>query len=253
MSICGTTGDLWSVKGGNKQIPKGLIRKSGANVISSRIDKIINITSNSSQPQYRLITLDGASKEYDVIVLAAPLSDRSKPVVNFESFNTNFDRLYRPYHLTLAYIVKGKPNYKYFGYESEEEMPSDIFPIGKSSFYNSLGTILSVQGDKPVYKVFSNQELTDAQLDILFLSRDVTELVPWLAYPEYSSDMEFVPFVLAPGFYFTNAIELSASAMEMSAIAGTNVANLIVHQWMDHSHLIDNMFVIEEKHIKIEL
>ncbi len=37
---------------------------------------------------------------------------------------------------------------------------------------------------------------------------------------------ELGPFELHPGVYYLNSIEWAASAMEMSALAGWNVANL---------------------------
>lgn len=56
-----------------------------------------------------------------------------------------------------------------------------------------------------------------------------------------------------PGLYYVNPIELAASAMEMSAVGRNNAALLLYNHWMGNDHLTDHMFVIEEKHIKIEL
>ena len=49
-------------------------------------------------------------------------------------------------------------------------------------------------------------------------------------------------FVLSPQLYYLNAIELSASAMEMSAIAARNVANIAYADWtgkLAHSEKTD--------------
>ena len=85
------------------------------------------------------------------------------------------------------------------------------------------------------------------------MSRRDTRIVDWYAYPEYSTEMDYVKFALVPGLYYINLIELAASTMEMSAAGGNNAALLIYNHWMENDHLIDNMFVMEEKHIKIEL
>ena len=52
----------------------------------------------------------------------------------------------------------------------------------------------------------------------------------WYAYPEYTVPQKFVPFVIEEtdegAIFYANAVEQIAGAMEMSAIAGRNVANL---------------------------
>lgn len=201
-------------------------------------------------------TQEGETTDYDVVVLAHPLI-KGQPFIEFSGFNSDFTEHSREYHRTLAYVVEGEPNYTHFGFESHNAMPGDIFPLDKDSFFNSLGEIFPVNRPKKmnqrVYKVFANSPLSQVQLDLLFKTRKTTELVDWLAYPEYMPNAELVPFVFAPNLYYVNAIESAASAMEMSAIGGNNVANLVAHFYMGNDHLIDNMFIIEEKHIKIEL
>lgn len=256
VSLAGAQPGLWSIKGGNRKVPEGLLRESKARLIQERVTDIINATSNSTQPLYRLVTSKGYSAEYDAVVLAYPLIE-GQQTASFSGFTTDFTKqLPRPFHHTVAQFVEGELNYKYFGYDNNKDLPSAIFPLDDDSFYSSIGIQQTVEGrspKQPVYKVFSDKPLTKEQFDQLFISRTHTESVSWLAYPQYSPAMEFVPVVIAPNLYYVNAIELAASAMEMSAVAGVNVANLIVNQWMQHDHLIDNMFVIEEKHIKIEL
>lgn len=48
----------------------------------------------------------------------------------------------------------------------------------------------------------------------------------WKAYPQYSTENRFDKFKLYKGLYYVNAIEWAASAMEMSAVGGRNVAIL---------------------------
>ena len=214
------------------------------------------MTKDSLSPLFEVQTQSGESLEYDVVVIAQPLM-RGQPSIQFSGFSSDLTEHSRQYHRTLAYVIEGEPNHEYFGFANQNAMPSEIFPLDKDSFFSSLGEMLPVNRpskvNQRVYKVFANSPLSQEQLDLLFKSRKSTQFVDWLAYPEYAPNMELVPFVLAPRLYYVNAIEFAASAMEMSAIGGNNVANLITHELLGNQHLIDNMFIIEEKHIKIEL
>lgn len=87
-----------------------------------------------------------------------------------------------------------------------------------------------------VFKIFSQELLTDEQLDEIFTQRFETKVADWLAYPKYEKQLKTLDeagtrFKLHQGLYYVNAIEWAASAMEMSAIGGKNVANLIFQDW----------------------
>ena len=253
VSVAGASPGLWSVKGGNHQVPEGLLKRSKANLIRDRVAKIYNTNNDSSSfPSFKLETASRSSTQYDAVVIAAPLITGQEGI-EFLGFTESFDHLKRQYHHLKVYIVDGERNYRHFGYASADSMPADVFPIGEDEFYNQISTVHSTTGSDPLYKIFANKELTDEQLNTLFMSRRDTRIVDWYAYPEYSTEMDFVKFALVPGLYYVNPIELAASAMEMSAVGGNNAALLLYNHWMANDHLIDNMFVIEEKHIKIEL
>ena len=59
---------------------------------------------------------------------------------------------------------------------------------------------------------------------------DTIKTHDWYAYPEYTIPQTFLPFVLEEStetaFLYGNCIEQVAGAMEMSAIAGRNLANI---------------------------
>lgn len=61
--------------------------------------------------------------------------------------------------------------------------------------------------------------------NIFFKVGQVDKIV-WKAYPHYSTENRLDKFKLHKGLYHVNAIEWAASAMEMSAIGGRNVAIL---------------------------
>lgn len=79
------------------------------------------------------------------------------------------------------------------------------------------------------------------QLKLLFDSRKDLRIVNWLAYPDYTPNMELPSFVLHDRLYFINAVEAAASAMEMSVIGARNVAILAFNQWFGHFDKIDEL------------
>lgn len=77
------------------------------------------------------------------------------------------------------------------------------------------------------YKLFSSEPIPKVWLSILFDEGfDVLHNLTWHAYPSFDPPENFPPFVFAPGLYYTAALESAASAMEIAAIEGRNVAML---------------------------
>ena len=66
---------------------------------------------------------------------------------------------------------------------------------------------------------------------IIFSEKLETKVCDWLAYPDYSTNQTLSNFVLTNDLYHINAIEWSASAMEMSVIGAKNVANMIIEKY----------------------
>lgn len=59
------------------------------------------------------------------------------------------------------------------------------------------------------------------------------EIIKWKAYPKYSNAEPGLDFKLHDSLYHINAIEWAASAMEMSAIGGRNVAILAYNEYSE--------------------
>jgi len=89
----------------------------------------------------------------------------------------------------------------------------------------------ALKGEIATFKVFAPEVLDDTQLDKIFRIRDGTaEVLDWYAYPQYSSPQPLRTFTLDgkdSSLIYLNAIEQTASAMEMSAVSARNAANLI--------------------------
>lgn len=62
--------------------------------------------------------------------------------------------------------------------------------------------------------------------------RTETVRIDWGAYPKYHAPEVFAPFILDEHhLYYVNAFENAASTMETSAVAGENIARLIISRF----------------------
>ncbi|NXO46744.1 PCYOX oxidase, partial [Locustella ochotensis] len=256
---------LWSVKGGNKLVCSGLIYSSKAEVIPGTVVsiepktrpgpggdpvKLYQVTYNTSSGQ--------TGDTYDIVVIAAPLG-RKMADIAFRNFDPPIPEFPNPFQQIFTTLVHGRLNASFFGYNDPQAFHlGAIFTTDNPKlFINSLGVVSPV-GDagtggklslqSPVWKVFSNEELTKEQLSLLFSSYDSVQVKPWLAYPEYRAPEKLPPIVLHEQLYYLNGLERAASAMEMSALAARNAALLAFHRWHGHSASIDQ----EDLHEKLK-
>ncbi len=249
---------LWKVKGGNKQVPEGLLKLSGANSIHSRVTSV-----NKLERGYSIQATSGGhitNKDYDIVILAAPI-DRALSKIDFENFPRPVGNFSKEYHRTVATFVKAWPNHTFFGFDNFKDFPTEILTTSNKAFFNSIGRQSAIDfrpgeepqiQDAPVYKVFSQVPLTDTQLDSLFTSIQDKAVVDWLAYPHYHSDETEMPsFKLDDRLYYANALEWAASAMETEIIGARNAALLAHNEWFGHSQKVDATFV--ERDSKTEL
>ena len=138
----------------------------------------------------------------------------------------------------MATFVHGQINLTHFGCGTEYDIPEVIGTTETpKNYFNSIGKQQPVENrteedpnGTPIRKVFSRSDLTDSQLNELFSSVNEVKVVSWLAYPHFTPPEKFWSFVLDDGVFYINAIEHSASAMEMSAVSAKNAA-LLAHQY----------------------
>ena len=152
------------------------------------------------------------------------------------------------YHTTVATIVQGDLVPTEIGFKVIEFSTHAIFYLSlhqdgssytTTNFYLSdSSNIVSIArlspvdykpGDEelhPVYKIFSKKEFTKEQLSKMFKKIKFSQSIPWLAYPQYTTEDDFSTFELGPGLYYLNRMEWAASAMEMSVISARNIANM---------------------------
>lgn len=242
VSIAGGDPNLWSIKNGNEQLPQEMASRSDARILlKTEVTKI----SSADDNKYQITDSNNNHEVYDYVIIAHPLNPGS--TIDFTGIkdqkilkNIITERNSRgKFHQTIATFVSGAINADVTG---GNPSMSSVIICDKDSFYYSISRLTPVNvskdhvdmsGAPPVYKVFSRNVLTDDQLGYLFSRIDEMKSINWKAYPEYNSfkysdDSSSHPkFKLGPGLFYTNSIEFSASAMEMSIISGHNSALLV--------------------------
>lgn len=244
VALAGAENSLWSVYGGNKKVPEALFTYSRALLIKDRVSSI----TLTPQSQYAL-ECTNVTHLYDIVVIACPQIKTSKQNIKLVGIPYHHSLAVK-YQRTVVTFVHGKLNYTYFHYGEfanqihtgelnytyfyygDYAKPNQIYSVNPKLFFNSVSMIYPVKPNKRynhrVYKVFSKERLTKAQLDLLFSVRVEVVVKEWYAYPVYSVDMPKVPFVIHDSLFYLNSIELAASAMEMSVISGKNIAKLVL-------------------------
>jgi len=241
VSLAGAQGGLWSVEGGNWKVCEGLLSKSKATVYkNTKITEVVKTTQSSTGHPVYSLKGDGQipDKHYDVVIVAAP----------FEILDYFFDckdcrewpvpKELGNFWRTVATFVHGQVNMTHFGFSTEDDIPEIIGTTETpENYFNSVGLQDPVENrsntdpmDLPIRKVFSRSDLTALQLNELYSNVEQVKVVSWLAYPHYTPPEKFWSFVLDDGVFYINAIEHSASAMEMSAVSAKNAA-LLAHKY----------------------
>lgn len=242
VSLAGVESELWSVEGGNKLVPEGLLKFSESNFVRANVQKVELLGDGTFSVKFQESSGDHVkAMSFDVVVLAAPLIEGS-PCVKFVNFSKDFQQYERPYQQIVSTFVKG--TLRPAAFNSQVSLPDEILTNNDNLLFNSIGKCTPVgnyvkNNEESVYKVFSEKPLNKESVEKLFESVNTVKEKVWLAYPHYKPPEKFAPFILHPGVYYTNAIELSASAMEMSAIAAKNIALLIFNSWKNAGDKID--------------
>ena len=255
--MAGIEPGLWSVDGGNKRVPEELIKHAQINVIKAEVNNVA-----LTKSQQFVVTSRTASEQrsltYDIVVMAMPLSSGHRHM--FSGFPREIITFDTAYQQRYAYFFKGLPHAQYFGFDNANQVPNAVLTCQKSLKLTSMGEhvpvdYVSADDDSnkkvypSVYKIFTNEKLTGDEIKSVFPSYDDMRVVDWpAAYPIYRTNDTEPPFELFPNLYYVNAIEWAASAMEMSAIGGRNVALLAHARWrkddskVDQSNALNSMY-----------
>lgn len=236
---------MWSVEGGNWKVCEGLLSTSNATLYKNiKVTEVIKNTSDrGKRPLY---TLKGEgeipSAQYDVVIVAAPFEIDSYFFDCKDCKNWPTPKQLGDFWRTVATFVQGHVNLTHFGFGSEGDIPEVIGTTETpKNYFNSIGKQDPVENrtkvdpkEMPIRKVFSRSSLSTSQVTELFSTVTDVKEVSWLAYPHFTPPERFWSFVLDDGVFYINAIEHSASAMEMSAVSAKNAA-LLAHQYYSGS------------------
>ena len=237
-------GSLYSVVGGNWQIPQKLLDASGATFHQAEVSSITRVE-NSDKISY-VVEEAGSEEEneFDVVIIANPLNISTIKFTDFPNpiYTTAATT---PFQRTVAEFVKGEINPAFFGLtEYGRNFPQSILTtdmVGCPIEFRSVAVEIPSeipgsevkQYQKPicddpmrVWKIFTPRPLTEEEKQQMFKTIDDQDTVDWMAYPKYLPPEQYPSFVLDDGMFYINGIEKAASAMEMSAIGGKNVALL---------------------------
>ncbi|XP_011643210.1 prenylcysteine oxidase 1-like [Pogonomyrmex barbatus] len=256
------SGDLWTVKGGNKRVPEHLVyRTKNVNVMRNRVTKIRNLANinNSSRYEVTYTNKDGTdsiTSNYDIVIIAAPLTKDQASQIEFIGFPDNlmFPGSYQITHVTF---VKANLNPKYFGLQ--EILDGILSCNPNKTKISTVGALESVDGlvkkNPRVWKIFSRKPVESSLIHDMFSNVIEKKEIAWKAYPRYSTNLNFNNFKLHDALYYVNAIEWAASAMEMSAIAGRNVAILAHNDFLQMQGLNEEAIKDSTKklHVSTEL
>lgn len=245
---------LFSILGGNHQIPERCLSASNATLCPAQVTTIEKLTSYTGRVTYSLTysplsdEREGAAttEVYDALILAAPLSSCG---IQFKGFSETIytEQAKQPYHQTVSTVLKGRLNPEFFGEDRifrnfplsimtmEQEQPkvhinTDSVQIPVDVKEKDAKQFLKPLTEDPsrVWKIFSNDPLTDEDLSQIYTTSDTPVFRAWRAYPNYFPPETFSPFVLDDSkLFYVNCIEYAASAMEMSVIAAKNCALLV--------------------------
>lgn len=220
VSLAGSEGGLWSIKGGNWQMAAGLINHSNALLHLNEEIKSVSYFDGF----YELNSTKGESYTCDITVIATPLDELNihfKPEISIPK---------RTLQHTYTTFIRGLLNPKYFGLNRVSDIPELVGTIETSDVpFSSISVIKRHDKEDMTYKIFSRQPMQEALLDDIFSVRKETIRIDWGAYPHYHAPERYAPIVLdGHNLYYLNAFENAASTMETSAVAAENIARLIL-------------------------
>ena len=242
---------LWHVQGGNFLIPKmlleNLLKLNDVQFVQGHvksIEEVHRIDKDDQGGDVRLAYQPKNSQlvhsvDYDYIIVAFPLHRDN--LEDFHISSNNFNQNLFRMQSTHANFLHGTFNCSRFQLTNNGcQRLKAIFYTDPSLPYRSVAQQRPVDHDgsrldkteKSVYKVFSPDVLSYFDYEKIF-NVDQFELaqnIPWLAYPKYNHPQSFPPIRLNKKVFYVNAMEWSASCMEIEAISARNIAMLLTKQ-----------------------
>lgn len=216
-------GSVFGVREGNPRVPEGLLTRAGVRAVTGAPVRRIGWLDSG----FQVTTASAETVTCDAVVIATPLEQAGIEFVDIDlPPSAHARRDFQTVHVTM---VAGQPKASYFGLGSAGELPRAILTSSQvDAPFVAMGRL--ALEELPAWKLFSLAELSDSTLDAIFDQRAQVARLSWQAYPRLHPVSDWPPFRLAPGLYYTNAMESAVSTMETEAIAARNVALLLLQE-----------------------
>lgn len=250
-----------SVAGGNWRIFAHMLGSSSA--ISTHLNTTISQVSKQSNGSYTLTSSSGKIKNFDEVILAAPLQF-SNLAIDPAPHHTPDKIPYVKLHVT-HFATPNKLDPSAFGLKPDQRVPEYVLTtlqsdedygsepnVGRAGFFSvsivstGINKLASPPRQEYIYKIFSPR-----RVDREFLARILGLSIPkeeaekgssdgtisWInrwdvhSYPYEYPRVTFDEIELDDGLWYTSSIESFISTMETSALAGKNVAALMTGRW----------------------
>eukprot|EP00475_Leptophrys_vorax_P030404 TRINITY_DN454_c0_g1_i1.p1 TRINITY_DN454_c0_g1~~TRINITY_DN454_c0_g1_i1.p1 ORF type:complete len:504 (-),score=119.09 TRINITY_DN454_c0_g1_i1:83-1594(-) len=228
----GLTGTTYSVKEGNAKVVEYLAQHAHLllNATVESIEVLPRVGCENKKRIHYTHNQHEKSKDFDAVILAAPYG--SAGIKIYQGTGIVIEPTPADYKRTFVTYLEGKLNVQAFGLSQCSDLPDTITTVqSTTSFFRSV----SVKGASltnptlAIYKIFSDAETTDEQLSSIFSEVGEVKRYVYDAYPiltPLSSDQGATSFVIGPGIFYANVMELTASCMEVESVAAKNVALL---------------------------
>lgn len=258
VSLAGTTGDLWSIKDGNRLVPERLI-KQNESIVKLRLNtKVISISPNLDNKN--LIEYEYKNeiyqKNYDYVIIAFPLTKQTIGNLNINYPNVEDYSQYE-LQLTKTYMIEARrinlfnvPNDKRIElYSCDETNPIRNIAVQYPCDYDKKkDKDLWLKEDEPkLYKIFSPVDVSSTEFNKIFNNDfKVIKEENWLAYPKYNQDgtSKFPNIIIDSNersrVLYLNSIEWSSSCMEICCIGARNIALLIAKKEQNMRKVLEN-------------
>jgi hypothetical protein len=231
--------ELLYIKGGNKRLVEAMLetcRKSKSFNLLLNTD-VKSISKKESAGRYTL-KASNQTKEYDLVILAAPLSISNIDFTdNLQNLN-KFKKSPKATPITVTYI-QGELNTDAFGRATFPLLLVPEVPITSAK----INEIFNFNG---IYKLHSSTPIVESELEkenVFKKGFKVLKTFTWsYACGKFEPIMNFenIPgYVLDTRLFYTNAHEVITASMETALFSAANVVNMI-----------EDMYMVEKKDIK---
>jgi hypothetical protein len=252
VSLMAIGSKLWHVKGGNDRVPRQmlerLMKQSNVQFVRGHvksIDEIHRVDIDDQGGRIRLAYQPGNSQlvhavDYDYAIVAFPLHRDNMQDFHLDS-NDGFLQSKFRMQSTHANFLHGQLDCSSYNLTNEQcDRLHAIYYTNPNVPYRSVARQRTVnQTDRsfstnaqPVYKIFSPRVLSLNDYEKIFDKQHYQHVhdIAWLAYPQYEHPQAMPPIQLKSNVFYVNAMEWSASCMEIETISARNIAMLLTNR-----------------------